>query len=372
MARVRTQDFSYELPKDLVAYAPVERREDSRLMVVNRSTGKFRHTHFAQLPAYLRKGDLLVVNQTRVIKARLLGEKVPTGGAVDLLLLRETEPRRWEALVSPSRRIHEGTEIELGRGHRCRVGGRVAGGKRLVEFETADVMRVLEEVGKVPLPPYIKRAPEGFDEERYQTVYARMSGSVAAPTAGLHFSETLLAALERKGVRVARLTLHVGLGSFRPVKTDDPREHTLEPEYFEIDQECADAVNEARRRGARVVAVGTTSVRALETAADMLAEQGAKTVKRQSAPSGSRRVEPAGDGSSGPLAPARGWTEKFIIPPYRFRVADALVTNFHLPCSTLIMLVAAFAGRRLVLKAYAEAIERRYRFYSYGDAMLIV
>jgi S-adenosylmethionine:tRNA ribosyltransferase-isomerase len=364
MARVRTQDFSYDLPKDLVAYAPVARREDSRLMVVNRATSKFRHTHFVRLPAYLRKGDLLVVNQTRVIKARLLGEKVPTGGAVDLLLLRETEPRRWEALVSPSRRIHEGTEIALGRGHRCRVGGRVAGGKRLVEFETADVMRVLEEVGKVPLPPYIKRAPEGFDEERYQTVYARASGSVAAPTAGLHFSKDLLAALERKGVGVAKLVLHVGLGSFRPVKTEDPHEHKLEPEYFEIDDACATAVNDARRRGARVVAVGTTSVRALETAAEMAAGV---------AGTGQTR----GDGISvveggGALAPARGWTEKFIIPPYRFRVVGALVTNFHLPCSTLIMLVAAFAGRRLVLRAYAEAIERRYRFYSYGDAMLIV
>jgi S-adenosylmethionine:tRNA ribosyltransferase-isomerase len=225
------------------------------------------------------------------------------------------------------------------------VAERLPGGKRLVDFGAADVMRVLDEAGEVPLPPYIKRDPVASDSERYQTVYARRDGSVAAPTAGLHFTQALLAALRRKGVETATLTLHVGPGTFRPVKEEDPAKHALEAEYFEIDEMCCQRVNAARERGSRVIAVGTTSVRTLETAAQ---------------------------GRSGVLAPGSGWTAKFIYPPYRFRAVDALITNFHLPCSTLLMLVAAFAGRQRILRAYREAIERGYRFYSYGDAMIIL
>jgi S-adenosylmethionine:tRNA ribosyltransferase-isomerase len=287
-----------------------------------------------------------VLNETRVIKARLAGEKRGTGGRVDILLLREIERGVWEALVSPSRRIHPGTEIELAGSHTCRVKERLPDGKRLLAFDTGDVASLLEQVGEVPLPPYIKREPLAFDRERYQTVYARRDGSVAAPTAGLHFTEPLLEAIAQAGVETVKITLHVGLGSFRPVKEDDPAKHFLEPEYFEIGETEAAAINRARARGGRIVAVGTTSVRALETAADRSAADA--------------------------LAPASGWTDKFIRPPYTFRYVDVLITNFHLPCSTLLMLVSAFAGRDFVLEAYAEAVRLAYRFYSYGDAMLIL
>lgn len=344
MPQVTTGDFAYELPPELIAYRPSERREEARLLVLDRAGGPLEHARFKDIGQYLKAGDLLVLNETRVIRARLEGEKKGTGGKADLLLLREAGPRTWEALVSPSRRLHDGTEILLGGRHVCRVGERLAGGKRAVEFETDDVMGLLEEIGEVPLPPYIKRAPDEADRERYQTVYAARNGSVAAPTAGLHFTRDLLDDLERTGVETARLTLHVGLGSFRPVKEADASKHILEPEYFEIDAACAERVNAGRARGARIVAVGTTSVRALETA--------------------------AGGGTS--IAPASGWTAKFIYPPYRFKMVDALITNFHLPRSTLLMLVSAFAGRERILEAYGEAIERKYRFYSYGDAMLIV
>jgi S-adenosylmethionine:tRNA ribosyltransferase-isomerase len=344
--KVKTSDFYYDLPPGRVAYTPAERREDALLMVLDRTAKTIEHHRFSEVGRYLRKGDVLVVNETRVIKARLQGEKVGTGGRTDILLLREIEPGKWEALVSPSRRIHTGTEILVAGKYRCRMTDRLAGGKRVVEFDTKDVMALLEEVGEVPLPPYIKRRPEKSDRERYQTVYARRDGSVAAPTAGLHFTDSLLAGIETQGVDVARLTLHVGLGSFRPVKEEDPSKHLLELEYFEIDEACAAKVKAARGRGGRIVAVGTTSVRALETAADKAPE--------------------------GELGPSRGWTDKFIIPPYTFRMVDALITNFHLPCSTLLMLVAAFAGTEFILEAYRQAIAGNYRFYSYGDAMIIL
>jgi S-adenosylmethionine:tRNA ribosyltransferase-isomerase len=343
---IRTQDFSYDLPRDLIAYTPAERREEARLMVLSRADRTTSHSRFDRVVDHLRAGDLLVLNETRVIKARLAGEKRGTGGKVDILMLREMEPGAWEALVSPSRRIHPGTEIELAGGRTCRIKERLSDGKRLVAFDTLDVASLLEEVGEVPLPPYIKREPVAADRERYQTVYARRDGSVAAPTAGLHFTEPLLEAVAGAGVEVVKLTLHVGLGSFRPVKEDDPAKHVLEPEYFEIDQAAAAALNAARAQERRIVVVGTTSVRALETAADL-----------------------AGDG---PLAPAQGWTHKLILPPHKFRYVDALITNFHLPCSTLLMLVAAFAGRDFVLEAYREAVGEKYRFYSYGDAMIIL
>jgi S-adenosylmethionine:tRNA ribosyltransferase-isomerase len=290
--------------------------------------------------------DVLVANDTRVIRARLRGCKKATGGKVELLLVRELGPHRWEALVSPSRRLQVGTDIVVSGKYECRIIERMAGAKRVVGFDGIDVAAMLEDVGEVPLPPYMKRPPEALDDERYQTIFARKAGSVAAPTAGLHFSESVLSEIRAKGIGVAYLTLHVGPGTFTPVKTDDPQQHTLDPEYFEVDQTACSMIEEAKRRSGRVIAVGTTSVRALETVADRAA--------------------------GGPLRPHCGWTHKFILPPYEFKVVDSMLTNFHLPRSTLLMLVCAFADRDLIMKAYAEAIALRYRFFSYGDAMLIL
>jgi S-adenosylmethionine:tRNA ribosyltransferase-isomerase len=345
MTEVRTQDFDYDLPGDLIAYTPAENREDARLMVLERPTGSIRHSRFRHLADFLHAGDLVVVNDTRVIRARLKGRKQPTGGAVELLVLREIDPLRWEVLVSPSRRLHVATEIDLGAGYSCRITERLEGAKRVAQF-SHPVDDVLGAVGLVPLPPYIKREPEALDLERYQTVYASRAGSVAAPTAGLHFSQDLLDGLRTKRIEIAALTLHVGMGTFVPVRDEDPRRHVLEPEYFEIDEACCRSIVKACSGGGRVIAVGTTTVRALETAADRSDGEG--------------------------LAPQSGWTHKFILPPYRFRVVDALITNFHLPRSTLLMLVSAFAGTGYVIEAYREAVHLKYRFFSYGDAMLIL
>jgi S-adenosylmethionine:tRNA ribosyltransferase-isomerase len=343
---LRTEDFEYRLPPELIAYAPARERHKSRLMVLRRDGRLLEHTRFDMIADYFETGDTLVINDTRVIKARLVGAKQGTGGKVELLLVREVDPGRWEVLASPSRRLHAGTGILLGGKYRCTVAERLEGSRRLIDFHDTDVTKIVEEVGQVPLPPYIKRLPEEVDEERYQTVYARQDGSVAAPTAGLHFSEELLETIEARGVETARLTLHVGPGTFLPVRTDDPRRHVLEPEYFEVDEACCKVLNRARRTGRRIFAVGTTSIRALETVAER---------------SGGHD-----------LSPQSGWTHKFIIPPYEFKVADAMITNFHLPRSTLLMLVCAFAGRDFIMEAYEEAVERRYRFFSYGDAMLII
>ena len=342
---MKTDDFAYEIPGELIAYMPSTEREGSRLMVLERSESTLTHSEFRHLAEYLRAGDLLVVNDTKVIRARLEGRKKQTGAGVELLLLKPVGGGRWEALVSPSRRLPPGTEIVIAGRFACRILEALEGPRRVVEFSD-DVDTVLAEAGKVPLPPYIKRDAEEIDIERYQTVYAKKEGSVAAPTAGLHFSESLLEDMRSKGIDIAKLTLHVGLGTFLPVKTDDPRQHEMEPEHFEIDAGCCAAINRARRSGGRVVTVGTTSVRTLETVAERSAGED--------------------------LEPQSGWTHKFILPPYEFRAIDALITNFHLPCSTLLMLVCAFAGRQFILDAYKEAIKRRYRFFSYGDAMLIL
>lgn len=343
---LRTEDFDYQLPEELIAFKPATERHKSRLMVLRRAAASIEHTHFSEISGYFGPGDVVVINDTKVIKARLLGAKKATGGKVELLLVRELGECRWEALVSPSRRIHPGTEIVFGDKYCCSVVERLEGARRVVEFHDAEVDTILDDVGQVPLPPYIKRLPEDFDLERYQTVYAESKGSIAAPTAGLHFSKALLTEISEKGASIARLTLHVGPGTFLPVKTDDPSKHVLEPEYFEVDSECCGMLNRARRAGGRVCAVGTTSIRALETVVDRSGED--------------------------ELKPQSGWTHKFILPPYEFKVADALITNFHLPRSTLLMLVCAFAGRDFTMKAYGEAVKRRYRFFSYGDAMLIV
>ena len=341
---MKTGDFDYELPPELIAQTPAEPRDSSRLMVVDRAAGSIEHRRFRDLPDFLREGDVAVFNDSRVFPARLYGRSA-SGGKVELLLLRRTEPGVWRALVRPGRRMRAGASFVVASG-----GGEVDGevldvledGSRTVRL--ADDGR-LDEIGVVPLPPYIREPLS--NSERYQTVYSRVAGSVAAPTAGLHFTPALLDALRSRGVELVFVTLHVGWDSFRPVSVEDVADHRMHAEQWELGAQAAAAVSAAKREGRRVVCVGTTAVRLLEQAAAVTAA-GADAV-----------------------APGDGWASLFIYPGYRFRVIDTLVTNFHLPRSTLLMLTSAFAGRELLLRAYAEAVEERYRFYSFGDAMLI-
>ena len=343
---MKVADFDYVLPADRIAQVPAERRDQARLLVLHRQTGELEHRVFAELPEYLHPGDCLVVNDTRVIPARLVGRR-PTGGRVELLLLRPVGERSWEALAKPGRRARPGTIVEFGGGElTATVTQALPDGVRLVRLAyEGDLADVLERFGRTPLPPYIKRdADRPEDRERYQTVYARADGAVAAPTAGLHFTDELLARIRQRGVEVAGVTLHVGLGTFQPVIVPVVEEHRLHGEAFSVGPAAAAAINARRAAGGRVVAVGTTSVRVLETVAQ----------------------------PDGRVVPGSGVTDVFIYPGYHFRAVDVLVTNFHLPRSTLLMLVSAFAGRERVLSAYAEAIREGYRFYSYGDAMLII
>lgn len=342
---MKTSDFDYELPRELIAQYPADRRDESRLLVVRRDGGALEHRLFRDVGEYLEPGDVLVVNESEVIPARLLGRR-SGGGRAEMFLLRGLGDHRWEVLVRPGARIREGAELSFGDGQlTARVLEVLPDGKRVVSlWAPGDVAATAERLGAVPLPPYIDREPEAADSLRYQTVYARVPGAVAAPTAGLHFTVELLAELGAAGVATAPLTLHVGIGTFRPVSVEDPADHPMESERFELPMDAADAINAARDGGGRVVAVGTTSVRTLESVAE---EDG--------------HVE-AGSGS----------TNLFIRSPYRFKCVDVLLTNFHLPRSTLLMLVSAFAGRERVLDAYAEAVRERYRFYSYGDAMLLL
>ncbi len=350
---MKTADFDYDLPPEFIAQTPVEPRHASRLMVVDRQAGSIRHTRFRELGQYLRSGDLLVCNDSRVLPARLLGYKVPTGGKVELLLTAKRGGHVWEALTR-GRRVPVGGVVEFsgvdGGGSkttlRAEVLERTAAGARLVRFER-DVEPLLEWLGCVPLPPYIHSRLE--DPERYQTIYADRSGSVAAPTAGLHFTRELMSDLEARGMDFTFITLHIGPDTFRPVRVEELEEHQMHAEYCDVTEEAAAAVNGARRAEGRVVACGTTVVRALETAA-----------------------EQAPDGNAEVIAPYTGWTNLFIYPGYNFRAVDHMVTNFHLPRSTLLLLVAAFTGRELLEKAYREAIKESYRFYSFGDAMLIL
>jgi S-adenosylmethionine:tRNA ribosyltransferase-isomerase len=358
---VRTDDFRYNLPPELIAQTPVEPRDSSRLLVVHRAEGRIEHRRFRDIGEYLRPGDLLLANESRVLPARLYGRKVPSGGHVEVLLLRPhpqpddegREPRVWEALVSPGRRVREGTVLEFGEeggAHlTAEVVARTDSGGRMLRFSLPP-RPLLDRLGEMPLPPYIHERLT--DQERYQTVYARTEGSAAAPTAGLHFTPRLLSELADQGVGFATVTLHVGLDTFRPVHTDDPSQHEMHSEWYSLTREAAEAISRTRREGGRVVAVGTTSVRVLETAAR---EQGTTS-----------------EGRDAPVEPGEGWTRLFITPGYRFGLVDAMITNFHLPRTTLLMLVSAFAGRELVLKAYEEAIQERYRFFSFGDAMLIL
>lgn len=339
---MKTHDFWYDLPEELIAQTPLERRDGSRLMVLNRETGEIQHKHFYDVIDYLNPGDCLVMNDSRVLPARLMGHR-PTGGVVEVLLLRDLGNKCWECLCKPGRKMQVGNEVIFGDGELTAVVREVReDGNRVVEFRYEGIfLEVLERLGKMPLPPYIKE--ELQDQERYQTVYSKVLGSAAAPTAGLHFTPELLEQIKAKGVNIGYVTLHVGLGTFRPVKEDEITDHEMHSEYCVISQETADLINRTKANGGRCICVGTTSCRTLESWA---AEDGHMEAKA-------------------------GWTNIYIYPGYRFKVMDGLVTNFHLPESTLIMLVSAFAGREHVLAAYEEAVREKYRFFSFGDAMFL-
>lgn len=341
---MKTSDFYYELPQELIAQDPLEDRSASRLMHLDRKTGAVEHRHFRDIKEYLRPGDCLVINDTKVIPARLYGRKVGTDALIEILLLKRRENDVWETLVKPGKKCRPGAEISFGEGIlRGRVLDVVEEGNRLIQFEYEGIFEeILDQLGEMPLPPYITHKLK--DRKRYQTVYARHEGSAAAPTAGLHFTRELLEEIREMGVKIAHVTLHVGLGTFRPVKVENVTEHHMHSEFYVVEEEQAALVNEARKNGGRIIAVGTTSCRTLESAAD----------------------------AEGILKAGSGWTDIFIYPGYRFKILDGLITNFHLPESTLIMLVSAFAGREQVLGAYREAVKERYRFFSFGDAMVIL
>ena len=342
---MRLEDLDYELPAELIAQHPAARREDSRLLVLERTSGALHDQRFTELSRWLRRGDALVLNETRVRPARLVARR-PTGGAVELLFVRPETDGRWRVLAKPAKRALPGTRLTVeGADLELEVTGAGESGERIVAVTRGDLDVTLRTHGDIPLPPYIHRPTEPADRERYQTVYARTEGAVASPTAGLHFSTAMLDELEAAGVGRASVLLHVGPGTFRPVTASDPQRHVMDEEWFEVSAEAAASLREARARGGRIVAVGTTAVRALESACDA---------------------------NAGDLKAASGWTRKYILPPYRFQAVDALLTNFHLPRTTLLLLVAAFAGEALFKRAYAHAIGQRYRFYSYGDAMLVV
>ena len=341
---MNTKDFDFDLPEELIAQTPLEVRDASRLLILDREKKTLTDSHFDHILDQLHPGDALVMNNTRVLPARLYGQKPDTHGHVELLLLKNTQGDQWEVLAKPAKRLRVGTKVEFGDGRlKATVVEELEQGGRIVEFSYEGIfLEVLESLGEMPLPPYIHEKLE--DRERYQTVYAKENGSAAAPTAGLHFTEDLLQKIEAKGVHLVYLTLHVGLGTFRPVSVDNLEEHEMHSEYYQFSQEAADTLNQVKAKGGRVVAVGTTSIRTLET---------------------------IGNKFDGQLQADAGWTNIFIKPGYDFKVVDAFSTNFHLPKSTLVMLVAAFAGRDFVLEAYRHAVEERYRFFSFGDAMFL-
>ena len=340
---MKTSDFYYDLPQELIAQTPIEKRDTSRLMTLDRVSGATGHHHFYDLPDYLNPGDCLILNNSRVLPARLVGQRLPGGGICEVLLLNDRGDKVWECLVRPGRKLRKGTRLSFGNGElTAEIVEQLEEGGRLIRFDYEGIfLETLERLGKMPLPPYIKE--ELQDNERYQTVYSKINGSAAAPTAGLHFTPELLRQIQEMGVKLCYVTLHVGLGTFRPVKAEDISEHEMHSEYCMIPEETARTINETKRNGGRVICVGTTSCRTVESFA-------------------------AEDGT---LKESAGWTSIFIYPGYRFKALDCLITNFHLPESTLIMLVSALAGREHVLAAYKEAVEQRYRFFSFGDAMFI-
>ncbi len=339
---MKTQDFYYDLPEELIAQTPLQQRDSSRLLVLDKNTGATEHRHFFDIIDFLRPGDCLVLNNSRVLPARLIGHR-PTGGAVEVLLLRDLGDKKWECLCKPGRKMQPGSQVIFGEGElTAQVTEIREDGNRVVEFQYEGIfLEVLERLGKMPLPPYIKA--ELADQERYQTVYSKEVGSAAAPTAGLHFTQELLAQVRAKGVNTAFVTLHVGLGTFRPVKAEEITDHHMHSELCMMSAETAQLLNETKENGGRIVCVGTTSCRTLESLV----------------------------GEDGKFTESSKWTEIFIYPGYKFKAMDALITNFHLPESTLVMLVSAFAGRENVLNAYEEAVRERYRFFSFGDAMFI-
>lgn len=340
---MKVSDFYFDLPEELIAQCPLEKRDASRLMVLDRETGEIEHKKFHDILEYLKEGDTLVLNNTRVLPARLIGEKEETGGKIEFLLLKRIEGDKWECLAKPGRKAKVGTVFTFGEGKLKAIVREIGEeGNRIIEFMYDGIFeQVLDELGQMPLPPYIHEKLE--DKERYQTVYSKEKGSAAAPTAGLHFTEELLEEIKAKGVNIAYLTLHVGLGTFRPVKVDDINNHVMHSEYYHLDKENADIINKTKELGNRVIAVGTTSTRTLETIGD---ENG--RVREQS-----------------------GWTDIFIYPGYKFKIVDNLITNFHLPESTLIMLVSTLAGQDNIMNAYNTAVKEKYRFFSFGDSMFI-
>lgn len=341
---MKLSDFNYNLPEELIAQDPLEKRDNSRLMVLHRETGEIEHKHFYDVIDYLNPGDCLVVNNTRVIPARLMGVKEETGASIEVLLLKRKEEKVWETLVKPGKKARVGARISFGDGLLVgEVVDIVEEGNRLIRFEYDGIFEeILDQLGQMPLPPYITHQLQ--DKNRYQTVYAKYDGSAAAPTAGLHFTEELLEKIQAKGIRIAKVTLHVGLGTFRPVKEENVLDHHMHSEFYIVDEEAAGVINETRASGGRVISVGTTSTRTLETVAE----------------------------PDGHIPAKSGWTDIFIYPGYQFKAVDCLITNFHLPESTLIMLVSALADRETILHAYEVAVQERYRFFSFGDAMMIV
>lgn len=340
---MKTSDFYYDLPKELIAQDPLEDRSSSRLLHLSKEDGAITHGYFTDIPRYLKKGDCLVINDTKVIPARLYGHKEETGAVIEILLLKRKENDIWECLVKPGKKARPGAVIVFGDGIlRGRILDVVEEGNRLIRFEYEGIFEeILDRLGEMPLPPYITHKLQ--DKNRYQTVYAKNEGSAAAPTAGLHFTEELLKQVRDMGVFIAHVTLHVGLGTFRPVKVDDVESHHMHSEFYVVEKEQADLINETKKNGGRIIAVGTTSCRTLESAAD----------------------------ENGNLLAKSGWTDIFIYPGYRFKIMDGLITNFHLPESTLLMLVSAFAGKEKIMAAYEEAVQKKYRFFSFGDAMFI-
>lgn len=341
---MKTSDFYYDLPQELIAQDPLSDRSSSRLLVMNKETGVIEHKTFKDVTQYLKAGDCLVLNDTKVIPARLLGTKEDTGAAVEVFLLKRHSDSEWETLVRPGKKLRTGARVSFGDGALvCEIKQVLPDGNRLVAFEFDGIFEeILDKLGQMPLPPYITKKLS--DKDRYQTVYARNKGSAAAPTAGLHFTMNLLEEIEKSGVKICYVTLHVGLGTFRPVKVNDVRDHHMHSEWYQISSESADMINETKRSGGRIICVGTTSCRTIESAC----------------------------GQDGCVAPGSGDTDIFIYPGYEFKVMDGLITNFHLPESTLLMLVSAFAKKENIMNAYAEAIEKRYRFFSFGDAMLLI
>ena len=344
--KYKLTDFNYSLPSKYIAEYPSPRRDQSKLLVLHRDTGEIEHKKFFEITDYMRKNDLLLLNDTKVFPARLFATKDKTEAKVEVFLLRELNENLWEVMVRPARKVRIGNKLELAPNVFCDVIDNTVSGGRVVrfEYEGDDIYSVIERIGISPLPPYIKREPEKKDKIRYQTVYAETRGAVAAPTAGLHFTQGLLDKIERKGVKKEKITLHIGLGTFRPVQVEDLNRHQMDSEYFEVSLNAAMAINIARKKHRKVIAVGTSTVRAIETVAV----------------------------SGFQVSPKRGWTDKFIYPPTKFQMLDSMITNFHQPQSTLLMMVSAFAGLDLILKAYKEAKKKDYRFLSYGDAMLIL